>query len=218
MTGELRFESGNRYFEQTRNLRTKYLRYFTPGSTILDVGCGAGEFMLLLSSAGFRAIGVDIEEKAINRAREKELEVYRSDIFEFLLNNQRIYGGIYCSHFIEHMSPDKVKEFLTLAFQRLEPKGRIVFITPNPYFLSGMADFWIDPSHIRPYPPALLIKMLEGAGFTIIDKGEDMVQFRPSLNPLRFAINILRLVLSKLLMGGFYSGSEFFIVGEKSLN
>jgi SAM-dependent methyltransferase len=41
-----------------------------PRGRILDIGCGEGRHTLLFAGAGYRAIGVDMQHLAINRARE----------------------------------------------------------------------------------------------------------------------------------------------------
>ena len=49
---------------------------------MLDVGCGTGEQVLLAASHGAEATGIDIAEKAIERARAKAQQRGSSAIFE----------------------------------------------------------------------------------------------------------------------------------------
>lgn len=44
------------------------------GSTVLDVGCGAGQEAIFLARCGFRAIGVDTSRKALEIARARAAE------------------------------------------------------------------------------------------------------------------------------------------------
>ena len=44
------------------------------GSTVLDVGCGAGQEAIFLARCGFRAIGVDTSRKALEIARNRAVE------------------------------------------------------------------------------------------------------------------------------------------------
>jgi ubiquinone/menaquinone biosynthesis C-methylase UbiE len=46
-------------------------RHARPGASILDVGCGDGHIMSLLSGAGLRAIGMDVCSEAISCASRK---------------------------------------------------------------------------------------------------------------------------------------------------
>jgi hypothetical protein len=43
-----------------------------------------------------------------------------------------------------------------------------LLVTPNPADLTIMSEiFWLDPTHVRPYPTPLLEKMLRAIGFEI---------------------------------------------------
>ncbi|MCG8436201.1 MAG: class I SAM-dependent methyltransferase, partial [Gammaproteobacteria bacterium] len=47
----------------------------TPGQTLLDVGCGAGQTAIPAAKKGIRVTGVDIAENLINHARERALKL-----------------------------------------------------------------------------------------------------------------------------------------------
>jgi ubiquinone/menaquinone biosynthesis C-methylase UbiE len=42
------------------------------GKTVVDIGCGDGAFVRALASAGAEAIGVEVSEEAVARARERD--------------------------------------------------------------------------------------------------------------------------------------------------
>lgn len=44
--------------------------WFSPKSTVLDLGCGSGEIAILLAQRGFTVLGVDFAPSAIDRARK----------------------------------------------------------------------------------------------------------------------------------------------------
>ena len=46
-------------------------KYFTAGSTILDVGCGAGRTAIPLAQKGYRVVGIDLMPKMIAAARQQ---------------------------------------------------------------------------------------------------------------------------------------------------
>ena len=96
----------------------------------------------------------------------------RNQISEGFAHNKPEFDGIFCSHLIEHLDFASARELLNLCYQVLKPKGRIVAITPNPESPKVMGlIFWLDPTHVRPYPEPLLESMLRKSGFKIIDKG-----------------------------------------------
>jgi SAM-dependent methyltransferase len=46
-------------------------RWFAPGSSLLDIGCGSGELAAWHAAQGFTVLGVDYAERAITRARRQ---------------------------------------------------------------------------------------------------------------------------------------------------
>ena len=59
----------------TASLETRLIRrYVKPGGTILDAGCGLGEWVVLLHSLGYRTIGVDYSPELMRRLREMHPE------------------------------------------------------------------------------------------------------------------------------------------------
>lgn len=50
-------------------------RWFHVGGAVLDIGCGQGELVGWFAESGFPAVGVDVAEAAIVRARQRYAEV-----------------------------------------------------------------------------------------------------------------------------------------------
>src|SRR5271169_6172767 len=51
------------------------LERVTAGDRVLDVGCGEGRFTAELARAGTRAVGVDVAEEPLRRARARHPEL-----------------------------------------------------------------------------------------------------------------------------------------------
>ena len=51
-----------------------FIKFLTPGSKILDIGCGEGRNSFRLASLGFEVTGIDISESAINKAKSKGMD------------------------------------------------------------------------------------------------------------------------------------------------
>jgi SAM-dependent methyltransferase len=49
-----------------------FARYLAPGSLVLEAGCGLGKYLIYLKRAGYRVIGIDLEEQALSRAQAFE--------------------------------------------------------------------------------------------------------------------------------------------------
>ena len=137
--------------------------------TLLDVGCGNGEFMGRMHSFGWNVSGLDFDPSAASYARGQGLDVRYGTIAD--LPDSVRYDVIVLSHVIEHVS-DPV-DLLRECGKRLQPgTGRLVISTPNINSL-GHASFKDDwrglevPRHFILYSPAGLRECVARAGLTL---------------------------------------------------
>lgn len=153
--------------EHVQRCQQTYLEEFRNCQRILDVGCGRGEFLQVLKDAGVSARGIDSSEELVRICRSKGLEAERADLFSHLAGlPEASLDGIFCAQVIEHLPPHRVPEFVQLAARVLKPNGLLAIETPNPECLAIFCiHFYLDPTHTRPIPPALLSFYLEESGF-----------------------------------------------------
>lgn len=141
---------------------------------VLEIGCGRGEFLGLLRDAGIQAQGVDIDPGMVQLARAEGLDVVQDDALRYLHADPAPgpYQGVFCAHFIEHLTPEQVVHFLEGARRVLAPGGRLVAVTPNPGCYAVLShDFWWDPTHVRFYEVALVEFLCRQAGFEVESSG-----------------------------------------------
>jgi 2-polyprenyl-3-methyl-5-hydroxy-6-metoxy-1,4-benzoquinol methylase len=153
----------------------RYLRYLVnaPGR-VLDIGSGRGVMLRLMKEAGITAYGIDSFEDAVIGCKAKGLDVVYSDALSHLSSlPSASLGGIFCAHVIEHMQPAQAIELIRESFRVLKPGARIVIITPNPKDLRTGERFWLDVTHVRPYPEKLLLVLMNREGFVNISTHED---------------------------------------------
>lgn len=175
-------------------------------SNILDIGCGQGFFLRMLSEAGVNSTGIEVDEKLCRGAREQGLSnVVSTNIFEYLRTTTNRFDGCFASHIVEHFGPDQVRELFTLIHKILEPKGLLVVITPNVANLRRAAgDFWRDPSHVRPYPVSALDKLLSQTGWGVASSG--YLTDRPPSVRRAIAYSI-----RNILFGKFWTPDDLFV-------
>lgn len=135
--------------------------------SILDVGCGRGEWLELLREEGYRARGIDINRVAVQECRERGLDVTEADVIEHLRGlNRGSLDVVTGFHLIEHLPFPTMAALFDEAFAVLKPGGMIILETPNPTnILVSAYDFYRDPGHIRPLHPDTVNFIAENRGF-----------------------------------------------------
>jgi len=135
---------------------------------ILDVGCGRGEWLELLKGSGMTARGVDVNAAMTEQCRALGLEVVREDVLDYLRSLEAdSLGAVTGMHIIEHLPFRRLITLLDETLRVLRPGGVAIFETPNPEnVIVGSCNFWYDPTHQRPLPPASTQRTLELRGFS----------------------------------------------------
>ncbi len=147
-----------------------YLDYLRDKEPVIDIGCGRGEMLELLSQNGIKAIGIDNNTLMVNYCRKKGLQVEKDDALNFLLKAEKgSLGAIFASHLIEHLDTDNLLNFLLLSMEKLRNNGVIILETPNAVGLYTLGQsFYLDITHIKPIHPLTLKLILEAVGFKIL--------------------------------------------------
>ena len=99
-----------------------------PDGRLLEVGCGNGEMLRNMQKLGWRVHGVDFDEAAVARAREKGLDVSLGDLHSQAYPDN-YFDAIMMSHVIEHVHDPRA--VLQECHRILKPGGRLVMVTPN---------------------------------------------------------------------------------------
>lgn len=129
---------------------------------ILDVGCGTGANLLMLSKYG-QAEGVDISEDALAFCRARGLNEVKLGAAEELPYADATFDLVTAFDVVEHMDNDLAG--LTEMRRVLRPGGRVLLFVPTFMFLWGLQD---DVSHHRRrYRLPQLRRVLEQAGFEV---------------------------------------------------
>jgi SAM-dependent methyltransferase len=161
--------------EAVRRYQRHYVDVFAPGARVLDVGCGGGVFLEALRASGRHGVGVDGSEEELAAARARGLDVVSADGLDYLgATPAESFGGVFCAHLIEHLSPEGATRLIEGIHRVLAPGGRVVLITPDVRDLEVWTErFWLDLTHVRPYPARLLVGLLQVLGFRVIRSGND---------------------------------------------
>jgi len=185
------------------NEKKKYLRYIPNDvKTILDIGCGLGEFLWILQKNGYEIGGCDVDEACIERTRNIIKDVKYADVqrlSNYYSNNS--FDLITCFHVLEHLS----YPYETMLEIRKVTKKYAIFAVPNARYIA----FNERDTHLFSWNRRTFTNIIESAGFNIILISEDWTNIIPE---------VLKLtpILSKILLRVFYDPFEIIALVRKN--
>ncbi len=146
-----------------------YLQQFSGdlSATVIDIGCGRGEWLKLLKNSDVNAIGIDMNGAMVEACEVQGLSALCMDAIHYLRQQpEGSLAAITGFHIIEHLPFEVLLSLFDAALRALRPDGLIIFETPNPENLTvGACNFYFDPTHRNPIVPAVAQFMAKQRGF-----------------------------------------------------
>ncbi len=109
--------------------RVERIALAKPSGTLLDIGCGRGQFVWSAQQAGFESSGIDVSQRAVDYARDRlGVDAQVRDL-EDVSRSGDTFDVITMWHVLEHFADP----FATLCTVRdmLKPEGICVVEVPN---------------------------------------------------------------------------------------
>jgi SAM-dependent methyltransferase len=186
----------------------KFARFLHPGP-VVDLGCGEGALLLALKEAGHADLtGVESNPELCALAESFGVRVIQTDLQQYLAGALTPAAYFYLD-VIEH-----VPFALNLRLFAALPQGsRLILQTPNTESIQGHQFYLNVPSHLAPYSPWVIRRMLARFGYDVVAEGTvEGDHPRTWKNRLRafFIRKVLGLAPDLLLGGGNY-----FVVADR---
>jgi len=155
----------------------KLLALVGTGKRVLDVGCSSGYLARPLVAAGCTVVGLEVDPKAAEAAREACEDVFVGDVETIELPFEPgSFDVVLCGDLIEHLREPEA--FLARVRPLLRPDGRLVLTTPNvanwSMRLGLLAGRWrytergiLDHTHTHLFTRKTLAETLERSGYRI---------------------------------------------------
>ncbi len=143
--------------------RAFFQRYVPADGSVLELGCGWGEFITQIRAR--RRFGIDLNPASRSHLGPG-IEFFHQDCSDRWPLDDETLDTIFTSNFFEHL-PDKASLSRTLREARrcLKPGGRLICLGPNIRAAPGAYwDFW---DHYLPLTERSLAEGLELAGFRV---------------------------------------------------
>jgi 2-polyprenyl-3-methyl-5-hydroxy-6-metoxy-1,4-benzoquinol methylase len=150
-------------------------RYDLHDKTIIEIGCGQGEFLTLLCElGGNRGIGFDPAYVPERSMAPKTSQVRFVDDFYSEKYNSEKADFVCCKMTLEHI--DQTGEFIKMVARSMQGQaGALVFFqVPNARYVLGETAFWdIYYEHCSYFSPGSLSRLFQSAGFDVLDVWTD---------------------------------------------
>ena len=161
-----------------------------PPARLLDVGCGAGDFMLIAERLGYTTTGIDISEAAAEICRSKGLDARAGDLLTESFPEK--FDIITMWDVVEHLrDPQAVFE---RASQLLTDKGILFAKVPAFGSLSVRLSNAVPrlsglllgaPGHVQYFTQSSLESLLKNAGFAVECDRQGAIRTRRKATSLR---------------------------------
>jgi 2-polyprenyl-3-methyl-5-hydroxy-6-metoxy-1,4-benzoquinol methylase len=148
-----------------------FLKLIPTGSSVIEIGSGAGSLSRYLTERARPCVATDITEERGGTRKTDSVEWHATDgVHLDDYEDGREYDVVLSTQVIEHLHPDDVERHFRGAFELLKPDGSYVFNTPHVFL--GPADlsrvFAYDRArfmHLKEYTHAELGTLARRAGF-----------------------------------------------------
>ena len=115
------------------DVQKNFFQKYITGKKVLDVGAATGNLSKFLKNEGYDVISIDINEKLIEQAREKNVDVKKLDMMR-IDELKKFDTIINVGNTLPHLnSKDEIFLFLQKAYSQLENNGKLIIQLINFY-------------------------------------------------------------------------------------
>jgi SAM-dependent methyltransferase len=177
--------------------------------TVLDLGCGSGEFINQVTSR--HRLAMDLNPDTA-RHLASGVELLQQDCSQPWPLEDRSVDLVFTSDFFEHLpSKEALRLTLVQTHRCLKEGGRLIAMGPNIRYLPGAYwDFW---DHHLPLSDLALGEGMRNVGFTIERSVAKFLPYTLS-GKLHYPVALLRFYLAVPLLWRLF-GRQFLIVARK---
>jgi SAM-dependent methyltransferase len=206
-----RFTGQEAYRDRVWKILTSefFSRWIKPSDTILDLGCGYGEF--INNAKATKKYGMDLNPSSKSQL-EDNVEFFEQDCSLPWPLPENSLDVVFTSNFFEHLPTKHVlQSTLVEAFRCLKPNGRLIALGPNIKYLEG--EYWDFFDHYLPLTEMSLAELLSLSGFRV---EQSTGRFLPYTMSLGYQPSLwkVRLFLKFPILWRIF-GRQFLVIGRK---
>jgi len=139
--------------------------FLPPNGSLLDVGCGRGDYLTAFSDLGYKVAGTDISPGAPGFSPDHQVLTANLDL-DPLPFPPESFDIVFSKSVIEHTRTPVV--LLKKAYDALRPGGTAIVMTPS-WRHTYWGPFYCDHTHVTPFTAISLDDAMSLAGFEMVD-------------------------------------------------
>jgi SAM-dependent methyltransferase len=155
-------------FQSRYRISKKLLKkYVHKESSIYEVGCGSGNFLLQLKNDGYKNLsGSDFSEKTTELAKKKvDCDIHCLNLSKHSVIFDKKKDVVVCLEVLEHIGDDLT--VMNNIYHMLAKEGLLIASVPYSMKFWSMHDDF--SGHVRRYEPSELEEKLIKSGFSIVE-------------------------------------------------
>jgi SAM-dependent methyltransferase len=212
---ERRFKNTHAYrFKVWQVLISSFFsKWINKNGSVLDLGCGFGEFINNIQSA--KKYAMDLNPATRERIGSDVQFIEQDCSSKWPLSESEKLDLVFTSNFFEHLPNKKcLSDTLNHAYKALKPGGRLIAMGPNIKYLTGL--YWDFYDHHVILTEESLAEALEIEGFEI---EECIARFLPytMVGGLEYPLAFIKAYLCMPFLW-WIKGRQFLVVAKKPLN
>ena len=142
-------------------------KYDNTSKTILDIGCGTGEFLITARKNNWNTVGVEINDEARNKSSKKNITTYK--FIEEVKSSQ--FNIITLWHVLEHLKD--LNGTITKISSLLDTEGTLIIAVPNykSYDANYYKEYWAaydTPRHLWHFSQRSISTIFENHNLKVV--------------------------------------------------
>ncbi|MES2213782.1 MAG: class I SAM-dependent methyltransferase [Patescibacteria group bacterium] len=117
------------YYVTTKIEHEDALTYIDGASSLLEIGCGRGEFLEKVQKQNIKATGLELNESAVREGQARGFKVLHESIEEHTKAHPGEYDVVCSFQVVEHIAD--IGTFMKASIDALRPGGKLIICVPN---------------------------------------------------------------------------------------